>query len=56
MRPFKDLYGYGDGDIIHALLLLEEPYPTDKDLDTVRDRSCYPTLYTAIDALIGYEW
>jgi hypothetical protein len=56
MKPFKDIRGYGNGDIIQALLLLEEPYPTEKDLDKVRDRVCFPTLYTAIDALTGGEW
>jgi hypothetical protein len=56
MRIFRDIQGYTEGDIIQALLLLEEPYPTEEDLDTVRDRSSYPTLYTAVDALVGGSW
>lgn len=52
MRPFPNIHGYGDGDIVHALILLDEPYPTDEELELVRDRYCYPTLYSAIDVLI----
>jgi len=55
MKPFRDIQEYGDGDIIQALMLLEEPYPTEEDLSTVRDRVCFPTLYTAVDALVGQE-
>ncbi len=55
MRIFSNLSQYGDGDIIQALMLLEEPYPTEEDLSTVRDRVCFPTLYSAVDALVGEE-
>jgi len=55
MRIFSNMVQYGDGDIIQALMLLEEPYPTEEDLSTVRDRACFPTLYAAVDALAGQE-
>lgn len=56
MRIFSNMSHYGDGDIVQALALMEEPYPTEEDLDKVKDRRCFPTLYAAVDALVDGTW
>ena len=55
MRTFSNMSHFGEGDIIQALFLLEEPPPTQEELDKVKDKTCYPTLYSAIDVLLEDE-
>jgi len=54
-KGFCNISTYSQGDVIQAMLLLDAPYPTQEDLDLVKDRACYPTLYAAIDALTDCE-